>query len=84
MVEITCERCGRTWDRDARPRCRLCGSERLIRTPRPLLAHGRGTQTTPAGHFNAYACADCGGRNVTSSHARPAGDPGSRSAGENA
>lgn len=70
-IQITCEPCGASWDRDTRPRCRLCGSEELIYAPKSLMTHGRGTQTTQAGQIDQYACAACGGRNVTSANARP-------------
>jgi hypothetical protein len=73
-VEITCETCGATWERDARPHCRLCGSEDLRYTPEPLWERGRGEQRTPAGRRDAWACNACGGLDVTSARARPPGE----------
>jgi hypothetical protein len=70
-ILMTCGRCGETWERDTRPRCRLCGSDNLEYTPRPLWEKGRGDQHTPAGRFDAFACHDCGGYDVTSSNPRP-------------
>jgi hypothetical protein len=73
-VEITCESCEATWERDARPRCRLCGSEDLRYTPEPLWERVRGDQRTPTGRRDAWACNTCGGRDVTSAGARPPGE----------
>ena len=69
VVELECEACGATWERDASPRCLLCGSDDLRYAPRPLWERGRGTQRTPAGRLDAYDCYACGGKDVTS--ARP-------------
>ena len=70
-IQVECEACGARWERDIRPRCRLCGSEDLRYTPEPLWERGRGDQRTPAGRRDAWACNECGGRNVTSAGARP-------------
>jgi hypothetical protein len=70
-IELTCEACGSSWERDARPRCRLCGSDDLRYVPRPLWERGRGEQRTPAGRRDAYDCYACGGRDVTSARAEP-------------
>ncbi|HUG88367.1 MAG TPA: hypothetical protein VMP42_06335, partial [Actinomycetota bacterium] len=70
-VEIACLSCGHRWERDTRRRCGLCGSEDLRYTPEPLWERGRGQQRTPAGRRDAWACNDCGGRDVTSSEPRP-------------
>ncbi len=73
VVELTCETCGAAWERDARPKCRLCGSGDLRYVPRPLWERGRGEQRTPAGRRHAYDCYACGGKDVTSGHPRPGG-----------
>lgn len=70
-LEITCLACGTAWDRDAGRRCKLCGSDDLEYTPKPLWERGRGAQRTPAGAITAYACWSCGGRDVTSAHPVP-------------
>lgn len=67
-LHITCGSCATTWDRDMRPRCRLCGSDDLSYTPKPLWEKGRGDQRTPAGRIDAYRCNACGGGDVTSSN----------------
>ena len=64
-ITVTCGVCGEVWSRDPRLRCRLCGSDNLEYTPRPLWERGRGQQRTPAGRFDAYACLACGGHDVT-------------------
>lgn len=74
-VALRCEACGATWDRDARPRCRLCGSDDLRYVPRPLWERGRGQQRTPAGRRDAYDCYVCGGRDVTSAASVPGEAP---------
>jgi hypothetical protein len=71
VVVLECEVCGVSWDRDARPRCRLCGSDDLRYAPEPLWERGRGEQRTPAGRRDAYDCYACGGRDVTSSDPQP-------------
>jgi len=70
-IELVCDRCGVRWERDPTLRCRLCGSDTLRYTPRPLWERGRGEQRTPAGRIDAYSCDSCGGRDVTSSHPTP-------------
>ena len=65
VVELVCEACGTSWERDARPTCRLCGSDDLQYVPRPLWERGRGKQRTPAGRRDAYDCYACGGKDVT-------------------
>lgn len=74
VVEVTCEACGTSWQRDTQRRCRLCGSTDLAYSPRALWERGRGEQRTPAGEIPAYACYDCGGHDVTSANPRPAPD----------
>lgn len=74
-IVITCGACGASRDRDPTPRCGLCGSTELASTPKPLWTSGRGEQRTPAAQRPAYACWDCGGRDVTSAHPQP-GTPG--------
>lgn len=74
VLDITCEVCGATWERDTTRRCKLCGSTDLAYTPRPLWEKGRGDQRTPAGEIPAYTCRSCGGRDVTSANPRPARD----------
>jgi ribosomal protein S27E len=59
-INVTCEACGHSWDRDLTVRCRTCGSERVVYAPRPLWEKGRGDQRSPAGRIDAYHCADCG------------------------
>ena len=74
-LQITCGACGATWDRDMRPRWRLCGSDDLSYAPKPLWEKGRGDQRTPAGRIDAYQCHACNGWDVTSSNPIPAGAP---------
>lgn len=69
-IEIECGSCGAVWERDASPRCGLCGSTDLDYTPEPLWERGRGEQRTPAGRLDAWACRSCGGQDVTSSTPR--------------
>jgi hypothetical protein len=73
-LEISCESCGTSWDRDTQRRCKLCGSTDLAYRPKPLWEKGRGDQRTPAGEIPAWSCYDCGGRDVTSANPRPAPD----------
>ncbi len=72
IITVACEACGHTFERDVSLRCGLCGSPHLIYSPRALWEKGRGDQRTPAGRIDSYACADCGGLDVTSSSPRPA------------
>lgn len=68
---VTCQACGTVWQRGGTRECRLCGSDDLAYTPKPLWEKGRGDQRTPAGRIDAYSCYACGGRDVTSSHPQP-------------
>ena len=70
-IRLTCGSCDATWERDTRPRCKLCGSDNLEYTPKPLWEKGRGDQHTPADRYDAYACHGCGGFDVTSSNPKP-------------
>ena len=71
VIDLVCEACGHSWQRDPQRRCRSCGSDDLRYTPKPLWEKGRGEQRTPAGRIDAYACWGCGGVDVTSDDARP-------------
>lgn len=74
-LQLTCGRCGSTWDRDLVPTCGLCGSTDLEAAQREVLdVHGRGSMTTPMGLRIAYRCWGCGGRDVTSPTPTPASD----------
>ena len=74
-TRLRCGACGETWDKDSRPRCRLCGSDDLEHVPTQTLeAAGRGEQRTPDGIRDAWRCWSCGGRDVTSNHPQPAPD----------
>lgn len=66
VIRLQCASCGHAWDRDPTPRCGLCGSRRVVYSPRPLWERGRGEQRTPAGRIDSYSCSDCGGTDVTS------------------
>ena len=71
-LEITCQACGAAWERGSKePRCRLCGSDDLEYTTKPLWEKGRGEQRTPVGRIHAYYCHACGGRDVTSASPVP-------------
>lgn len=72
VVTVHCEKCDHEWVRDPVRRCRLCGSTDLRYTPEPLWEKVRGTQRTPAGWRDVFACWSCGGRRVTSSNPIPA------------
>ncbi len=74
--ELTCDRCGTSWDRDTTPRCRLCGSadvEGILTST--LQERGRGDQWAPSGIRTAYYCWSCRGADVTSSSPLPAPQP---------
>ncbi len=74
--ELTCERCGTTWDRDVVPTCRLCRSTDIEGIPTSTLQEkGRGDQWAPSGVRLAYYCWSCRGADVTSSSPRPGPQP---------
>jgi len=76
VLLLTCQRCQTTWERDARPRCRLCGSEDLEAVPTSTLEeHGRGEQRTPSGIRIRHYCWTCRGDDVTSQDPRPGPQP---------
>lgn len=73
---LTCDRCGRTWDRDTTPRCGLCGSQDVEGVPTSTLQEGgRGDQWAPSGIRLVHYCWACGGDDVTSSTPRPGPNP---------
>jgi hypothetical protein len=74
--ELTCERCGTTWDRDVVPTCGLCGSVDVQGIPTSTLQEkGRGDQWAPSGVRLAYYCWACRGADVTSSNPLPGPQP---------
>lgn len=69
---LTCERCGATWDRDATPRCGLCGSDDVEGIPTSTLQEkGRGDQWAPSGVRLVYYCWSCQSNDVTSNQPLP-------------
>jgi Zn ribbon nucleic-acid-binding protein len=74
VIRLTCAACGFGWMRDTTKRCRLCGSDNLTYTPKPLWEKGRGDQRTPAGRIDAWYCYDCGARDATSDEPIPEQD----------
>lgn len=65
-VQLFCESCGATWDRNLTPVCGLCGSDDVeaVRTD-TLQESGRGDQWAPSGIQVRYRCWSCGGMDVT-------------------
>jgi hypothetical protein len=56
LINLTCDSCGATWQRNTTRRYRRCGSDDLRYTPRPLWGKGRGNQRTPVGRLGAFVC----------------------------
>lgn len=74
--ELSCQRCGASWDRDVTPRCGLCGSRDLQGVPTATLREsGRGEQWAPSGVRLAYYCWSCRSADVTSSTPTPGPQP---------
>lgn len=65
VIQVACEACGHSWDRDLRPRCFNCQSENLSYRPQPLFSKGRGTMRTPAGQRDSWDCDECGQSDCT-------------------
>ncbi|HSK23474.1 MAG TPA: hypothetical protein VK906_09875 [Egicoccus sp.] len=75
-ILLTCGACGRTWDRDTRLVCRLCGAEDIEGIPTSTLQEaGRGEQWAPSGIRLVYYCWSCQGNDVTSSTPDPGPHP---------
>ncbi len=59
LIELTCERCGRTWTRDPRPVCPKCGGHDLEAAPKLIVEKSRGTQMSIQGVHREFLCRDC-------------------------
>lgn len=76
LIRITCGACGAGWDRDAQPRCGLCGGTDLAAIPTSTLEeHGRAGVRTPSGIRTAWFCWTCTGHDVTSTRPIPGPNP---------
>ena len=61
-IEITCDRCGTRWLRDAAAAgCATCGGTDLARRPQAITAYSRGTQVSIVGWRHVPLCVTCDG-----------------------
>lgn len=58
-IEITCERCGSTWQRVPGGACPTCGRRDLEAVKEPLVERVRGTQMALQGFRIVYRCPSC-------------------------
>lgn len=59
MIELTCDACGSSWQRDPRPSCPKCGGHDLEAAPKVIVEKSRGTQMSIQGIHREFLCRDC-------------------------
>lgn len=59
LIHITCEQCGRAWDRDPAPRCTTCGGDDLIAACRAIVEKSRGSQLSIVATDVVHLCMAC-------------------------
>ncbi len=68
-ISLVCGRCGREWERSARPRCSRCGTEDVEPVPLAIVEKGRGTQLSVVGTRTIHLCASCDAERLARYHA---------------
>jgi len=58
-IDLECQTCGRTWERDTVPRCPECGGVDLQSVPLAILERSRGTQLSIVGTRPINLCSRC-------------------------
>lgn len=58
-ITVTCNACGRSWERDLTRRCPICGSDDLQDVPLAIVEKGRGTQLSVVGTRSVHLCSVC-------------------------
>lgn len=58
-IEITCDRCGHSWPRDAEPSCPTCGGRDVRAFKEPLIQRARGTAYSIVGEKTVFLCVSC-------------------------
>ncbi len=59
LIEITCERCRRSWKRDPSPRCEQCGGDDLVAACKAIVEKSRGSQLSIVATEVIYLCMEC-------------------------
>jgi hypothetical protein len=58
-IRITCDGCGRSWDRDLVPSCPTCGRTDVVAVPRAVWEKARGTQLSITSIRPESLCRSC-------------------------
>lgn len=59
LIEITCERCDRTWTRDPSPRCERCAGDDLFAACKAIVEKSRGSQLSIVATEVIHLCMAC-------------------------
>lgn len=59
VIQLVCEACGQSWERDPSPRCRSCGGNDLQAVVQAIVEKGRGTQLSVVGTRVVHLCRSC-------------------------
>lgn len=59
VIQLVCEACGESWDRDPSPSCRNCGGQDLQPVAQAVVEKGRGTQLSVVGTKVVHLCRSC-------------------------
>lgn len=59
VIEITCERCTRTWERDPSPRCSRCDGDDLFAACKAVVEKSRGSQLSIVATEVIHLCMTC-------------------------
>ena len=59
VIRITCDRCGRSWERDPSPRCPRCDGDDLFAACKAVVERSRGSQLSIVATEVIHLCMAC-------------------------
>lgn len=59
VISITCETCGRRWERDPSPRCARCAGDDLFGACKAIVEKSRGSQLSIVATEVIHLCMSC-------------------------
>lgn len=74
-IEITCNRCGHAWKRDAEPSCPTCGSLDVVPFKEPMIQRARGNAYSIVGEQTIHLCRTCDADEISRRTPRPTERP---------
>jgi len=59
LIRLSCDVCGRSWDRDPSPRCGICDGDDLQAVVQAIVEKSRGNQLSVVGTQIVHMCRTC-------------------------